>query len=40
VETFLDTISPAGLEAAIAAQDLGEAQDQAALKQKRSRLQI
>jgi len=35
VETFLDAISPAGLEAAIAAQDLGEAQDQAALKQFR-----
>jgi hypothetical protein len=31
----LDAISPAGLEAAIAAQDLGEAQDQAALKQFR-----
>ena len=29
VETFLDAISPAGLEAAIAAQNLGEAQDQA-----------
>ena len=35
VETFLDAISPAGLEAAIAAQDLGETQDQAALKQFR-----
>jgi DNA invertase Pin-like site-specific DNA recombinase len=35
VETFLDAISPAGLEAAIAAQDLGEAQDQASLKQFR-----
>ncbi len=35
VETFLDALSPAGLEAAIAAQDLGEAQDQAALKQFR-----
>jgi excisionase family DNA binding protein len=35
VETFLDAISPAGLEAAITAQDLGEAQDQAALKQFR-----
>ncbi len=35
VETFLDAISPAGLEAAIAAQNLGEAQDQAALKQFR-----
>jgi DNA invertase Pin-like site-specific DNA recombinase len=35
VETFLDAISPAGLQAAIAAQDLGEAQDQAALKQFR-----
>jgi DNA invertase Pin-like site-specific DNA recombinase/predicted DNA-binding transcriptional regulator AlpA len=34
-ETFLDTLSPAGLEAAIAAQNLGEAQDQAALKQFR-----
>jgi len=34
-ETFLDAIAPAGLEAAIAAQDLGEAQDQAALKQFR-----
>jgi hypothetical protein len=33
VETFLDAIAPAGLEAAIAAQDFGEAQDQAALKQ-------
>jgi DNA invertase Pin-like site-specific DNA recombinase len=35
VETFLDAISPAGLEAAIVAQNLGEAQDQAALKQFR-----
>lgn len=35
VETFLDAISPAGLEAAIAAQNLGEIQDQAALKQFR-----
>jgi DNA invertase Pin-like site-specific DNA recombinase len=35
VEIFLDAISPAGVEAAIAAQDLGEAQDQAALKQFR-----
>jgi len=35
VETFLDALSPAGLEAAVAAQDLGEAQDQAALKQFR-----
>jgi hypothetical protein len=35
VETFLDAISPAGLEAAITAQSLGEAQDQAALKQFR-----
>lgn len=35
VETFLEAISPAGLEAAIAAQSLGETQDQAALKQFR-----
>ena len=35
VETFLDAISPAGLEAAIAAQNLGEAEDQSALKQFR-----
>ncbi len=35
VETFLEAISPAGLEAAIVAQNLGEAQDQAALKQFR-----
>jgi excisionase family DNA binding protein len=35
VETFLDAISPAGLEAAITAQSLGEAQEQAALKQFR-----
>jgi DNA invertase Pin-like site-specific DNA recombinase len=35
VETFLDAISPAGLEAAIAAQSLGEAEDQTALKQFR-----
>jgi len=35
VETFLDAISPAGLEAAITAQSLGEAQDQVALKQFR-----
>jgi DNA invertase Pin-like site-specific DNA recombinase len=35
VETFLEAISPAGLEAAIAAQNLGETQDQAALKQFR-----
>jgi excisionase family DNA binding protein len=35
VETFLDAISPAGLEAALTAQSLGEAQDQAALKQFR-----
>ena len=35
VETFLDAIAPAGLDAAIAAQDLGEAQDQASLKQFR-----
>ncbi len=35
VETFLDAISPAGLEAALVAQNLGEAQDQAALKQFR-----
>ncbi len=33
VETFLEAIGPAGLEAAITAQSLGEAQDQAALKQ-------
>ena len=35
VQTFLEAISPAGLEAALAAQDLGEAQDQAGLKQFR-----
>jgi len=35
VETFLEAISPAGLEAAIVAQNLGEAQDQNALKQFR-----
>jgi DNA invertase Pin-like site-specific DNA recombinase len=35
VETFLEAISPAGLEAAIAAQNLGETQDQAALTQFR-----
>lgn len=35
VETFLEAISPAGLEAAIAAQEIGETQDQAALKQFR-----
>lgn len=35
VEAFLEAISPAGLEAAIAAQSLGEAQDQTALKQFR-----
>jgi DNA invertase Pin-like site-specific DNA recombinase len=35
VETFLDAISPAGLEAAIAAQSLGEAEDQTALRQFR-----
>ena len=35
VETFLAAISPAGLEAAILAQSLGEAQDQSALKQYR-----
>jgi DNA invertase Pin-like site-specific DNA recombinase len=35
VETFLDAISPAGLEAAILAQSLGETQDQAALRQFR-----
>ena len=35
VETFLEAISPAGLEAAITAQSLGEAQEQAALKQFR-----
>jgi len=39
VETFLEAISPAGLEAAIAAQSLGEAQDQAALKQSRLQLE-
>ncbi len=32
VETFLEAIAPAGLEAAIAAQSLGEAQDQNAIK--------
>ena len=35
VETFLEAIAPAGLEAAVAAQDAGEAQDQNALKQFR-----
>jgi hypothetical protein len=35
VETFLDAISPAGLEAALVAQSLGEAEDQTALKQFR-----
>jgi DNA invertase Pin-like site-specific DNA recombinase len=35
VETFLEAISPAGLEAAITAQGLGEAEDQSALKQFR-----
>mgnify|MGYP001482838082 FL=1 len=35
VETFLEAISPAGLEAAITAQSLGEAEDQSALKQFR-----
>jgi DNA invertase Pin-like site-specific DNA recombinase len=35
VETFLEAMGPAGLEAAIAAQSLGEAQDQSALKQFR-----
>jgi DNA invertase Pin-like site-specific DNA recombinase len=35
VETFLDAISPAGLEAAITAQSLGEAEDRSALKQFR-----
>ena len=35
VETFLAAIAPAGLEAAIAAQSLGEAQDQNVLKQFR-----
>jgi len=35
VETFLEAISPAGLEASIAAQNLGEAQDQSTLKQFR-----
>ena len=35
VETFLEAISPAGLEAAMAAQSLGQAQDQNALKQFR-----
>jgi len=38
VESFLEAIGPAGLEAAIAAQSLGEAQDQSALKQ--CRLQV
>jgi len=33
VESFLEAMAPAGLEAAIAAQSLGEAQDQHALKQ-------
>jgi excisionase family DNA binding protein len=35
VETFLDALAPAGLEAAIVAQDQGDTQDQAALKQFR-----
>jgi DNA invertase Pin-like site-specific DNA recombinase len=35
VETFLDAISPAGLEAAIAAQSLAETQNQASLQQFR-----
>jgi DNA invertase Pin-like site-specific DNA recombinase/uncharacterized protein YndB with AHSA1/START domain len=35
VETFLDAISPAGLEAAILAQSYGEQQDQAAFQQFR-----
>jgi DNA invertase Pin-like site-specific DNA recombinase len=35
VETFLEAISPAGLEAVITAQSLGEAEDQSALKQFR-----
>jgi hypothetical protein len=35
VETFLEALAPAGLEAAIRAQDQGDAQDQAALKQFR-----
>jgi DNA invertase Pin-like site-specific DNA recombinase len=35
VETFLEAISPAGLDAAIAAQSLGEAEDQTAFKQFR-----
>jgi hypothetical protein len=35
VETFLEAIAPAGLEAAIAAQNLGEAEDQSALQQFR-----
>ena len=39
VETFLEAIAPAGLEAAITAQSLGEAQDQSALKQFRLQVQ-
>ena len=39
VETFLDALAPAGLEAAIVAQDQGDAQDQAALKQFRLQLE-
>jgi DNA invertase Pin-like site-specific DNA recombinase len=35
VESFLEAVAPAGLEAAIAAQNLGEAQDQSMLKQFR-----
>jgi hypothetical protein len=35
VEAFLEAVAPAGLEAAIVAQNLGEAQDQSALKQFR-----
>ncbi len=35
METFLEAIAPAGLEPAIAAQSLGEAQDQHALNQLR-----
>ena len=40
VETFLEAISPAGLEAAIVAQSLGEAQDQSALKQFRLQAEL
>jgi len=40
VETFLEVIAPAGLEAALAAQELGEAQDQASLRQFRLQVEL